>query len=139
MLTQMPASPAAVSTHDAQKEFVDFADSYSAVKAESPDDIVEMGYRFDTWQLWLKCNGAEEGHARCQNPGLHVGIDAPNPFPFVVNLGPFTMLREKTVEAAYSALSRVGIMIQMEAGHIHYLDQPHHPFCTLCIPADSEH
>lgn len=128
-----------ITEHEAQRDFLDFATSYTDWASENPEDVfLPLGYRFDTWQLWIVCTGNHREQGGCRNPGIHIAIDAPDAAPFTVNLGEYTLTRSGTIEEAFESMSTAARAIQIEAGHAHILQHPHHFQCTLCLPIDGE-
>lgn len=119
----------------AETEFLRFIDWYTELISDSPDDYHSIGYRMDTWQLWSKCIGHTPGDTlfQCQNPGLHVEIQAPSPKPFTVRLGAYTLFRERHIDDAFDrASNEAAFHVQMAMGHMHVFGQPHHADCVLC-------
>jgi hypothetical protein len=132
-----------ITEEDAKNQFLDFVDWIDEQKAASPDpeSLPAVGYRMDTWQMWVKCEGHTPGDVMfpCQNPGLHIGIDAPDPEPFVGMIGPYGLFRERTVHDAFERISHeAAFHVIMASGHMHVFGQPHHFGCGLCreVPAE---
>lgn len=121
---------------EAKDRFLDFVDAYEEA---NEGDLAPLGYRLDTWQMWVKCSMEthderfEQTGLPCLNPGLSIEVDAPSEAPFVAHLGPYELFREQDIGAAFwRLLNETTPYIQMSAGHTHLYGQPHHIGCTLC-------
>ncbi len=127
-----------ISDEQAKNEFLDFIDWLDKKEGENPGSLPPVGYRMDTWQLWVKCLGHTPDLHQCQNPGLHLEIEAPDPEPFVGMFGPYGLFRERTMRDAFDRISNEALFhTTMAFGHLHMFGQPHHFGCELCreVPA----